>query len=323
MTLAESVITKFRLPLTGRDVRDLVVTNDETTHRDNGLSWYEGGRVGDLDRVYEELWLPHHSRAVVDVLDQHGGVTLVGGVGSGKSAVLYGARAIMRAQGMPYVNINGHYTNTTAETVVGAIDSAANHGMAIVYDSADYLVGTSKKIRSLPLHKHLPRNTAIMERLMAFRDRGGNLVLSSHHGDWVRDMAHPELFPAWDTLVRRTVPFEINVRIDTADERDAFLRKIGAGASLAKYVAQLPDDPSFQNYIVNKSGDKMYLDWAIEALTSYRILKLLVKDNYKEHEPVIDAIAALQEGNGREEETWDTILRFAFSKTHLLTFFTK
>lgn len=305
--------------------RSLLVKPDmETIHPSNGVSWFEGGRTSEYDDIYSELWLPNHSQSLLDRLGREGGISLTGTVGAGKSTLLYGARALMRAQGIPYVNINGHYESTTAEQIIEAVDSAEENGMTIICDSADYLVsGRTRKTRSLPLAAYIPRNLAIMQRLIEFRQRGGNLLLSSHHQDWIEDRAHPDLRPTWDELVSYTVPEEVDIVLPSAAERAVLMRKMGVRGPVADFVAQLPEDQGFLDHIANRWGDKRYMEWAQRELSRYDILKLLARDNYEENKPVVEAITGTVDAGRPREESWDAVLQFTYSKTYLLTFFTR
>lgn len=295
----------------------------EVFHPKNGLSWYEGQKALDLEGLYPDLWLPEHSLALVDKLNQHGGITLIGEVGAGKSTLLYGARAIMRAQGIPYVNINGHFTSTGTEEVLQAIDKTEDGGATIVYDSADYLVGGSRKIRSFPLERHIPRSLDIMRRLIEFRQRGGNLLLSSHHQDWIDDRAHPKLKPTWEELQEHTIPEVIDISLPTPEQRIRLLVKMGLEPDIATFIAELPDDPGFLDHILDRWGNSDYIDWTKQKLTNYQILKLMVKDQYRENDTVLDTINRTVNGLQTPEDSWDAVLDFTYSKTYLLTFFTK
>ncbi len=288
-----------------------------------GISWYDGESRSDIETVYADLWLPQHALSLVDNLRLHRGITLVGTVGAGKSTLVYGTRALLRADGTPYMNINGHYKNTKAEDVVKAIDVAEEKGMTIIYDSADYLVGGHRRVRTLPLSQHIPRNLAIMKRLIKFRENDGSILLSSHHPDWVADRAHPELLPAWEELVGHTVQEDIDITLPVANDRSRLLQKMGLHPDISDYIAQLPDNPGFLNHIINEWGDTDYMDWAQQELSSYQMLKLLARDNYKENEPVLEAVRNSLDGEAQEQDSWDKMLEFVYSKTYLLVFFTK
>ncbi len=301
----------------------LLERNRESFHPKNGISWYKGEKTSELDTLSEELWLPKHSHMLVDSLDRHGGITLIGTVGAGKSTLLYGARAIMRSKGIPYVNINGHYSSTKADEIIKAINSAEDNGMTVLYDSADYLAGSTRKVRSLSLTDHLARNLAILKRLVELRQRGGNLMLSSHHQDWVNDRADVNLRSAWDRLTAHTLPVQVDITLPTLTERAVLLRKMGFEEQSADYIAKLPDDPQFMNYIVHKKGDKRYLDCVQDALSRYEMLKLLARDSFQANIPVLKAIKKTLTTHDSEELSWDIILDFIGSKTYLLLFYTK
>lgn len=301
----------------------LVERGREIFHPDNGVSWYEGDEAPDLDIVYSELWLPNHSLTLVDKLDQYGGITLVGTVGAGKSTLFYGAKAIMRAKRIPYLGINGHYTNTPAEDVTAAIDCAERNGAAVMYDSADYLVSAHRKLRSSSLERHISRNSAILRSLIDFRQRGGDLLLSSHHQDWVDDRAHPDLFPLWTELTDHTVREEVEITLHTVEEREVLLRKMGLDTNTARFISRLPHNSKFLDYIIHRWGDHKYTDWAQRELSSYQMLKLLAKDAYGENEPVIDTISEAISTDQAGEDSWKAVLEFIFSKTYRLVFFSK
>jgi len=290
-----------------------------------GISRFTVAECGlpDPKEVYADLWLPEHSGRIVEMLEMHGGVTLIGEVGSGKSALLYGIRRIMQVNGTSYIFINGHFTNSESTEVNEVIDGALNNGMAVIYDSGDYLVGGNKKVRQLSLDKHLVRSLTIMEKLTQFRQEGGKLLLTSHNENWVNDMAHPDLIPAWTELLNYTHKENIAIFLENHAERAALLEKTGLPADISSFIAGLPNNPGFLDHIINTKGDKKYTQWAVERLQRYQTLKLLSKDTHGENEFVLEVVKKTLEGRLPEYESWEAILNFIYSKTYRLLFHTK
>ncbi len=303
--------------------KETLLANNELCQKEFGLSTYNPAESNNFAEVYAQMWLPEHSLELVNSLQEQKAITLIGEVGSGKSALLYGARTIMRAQGIPYTYVNGHFKDTPAEEVINVINDTEDKGMTLVYDSADYLVGGAKKVRALPLRIHIPRNIAIMERLIAYRQNGGTLLMTSHHEDWIKDVSHPDLAPSWNELKAHTQEQHVEIQFPEQEQRTTLLQKMGLETSVAEYIAQLPNNPDFINHIANRCGDKKYIEWAEHCLTRYPTLKLLVKDNFKDNEPVLQAInESFVEGQD-SKLGWDSILDFMYSKTFVLAFFSR
>ena len=303
----------------------VVNTDNEMIDSKTGVYCYTGGVSSDLDKIRKELWLPEQAFGLVDSISKYGGVTLIGHIGAGKSAILYGARAVMRARGTPYVQINGHYKNIGSDKVIDVIDSAEAQGMTIFYDSADYLTAAHAKVRTLELSTHLDRNKAIMNHLIDFRQKDGNLVLTSHHEGWHNDRAHPDLIPTWIKLLDHTVQTELSIMLETFEDRTLLLRKMGLTPAVADFISGLSDNPDFLNHILNTRTSKEYITWAVDKLHSYQILKLFVKDTFDENGPVIDVIERTIAGDQSQsrEACWDSVLDFIYSKTYRLVFYTK
>lgn len=304
----------------GKETR---LTNNELCQIDYGLITFDALESGNLADVYNQMWLPDHSIELVNSLQEARAITLVGEVGSGKSALLYGARTVMRAQAIPYTYINGHFKDSPAEEVINVINEAEKKNVTLVYDSADYLAGGSKKVRALPLRTHIPRNLAIMERLLEYRNKGGTLLMTSHTEDWLKDFGHPDLLPTWESLQETTAKQEVKIHLPEYDQRITLLNKMGVNSSIAEYIAQLPDNPDFIDHIANKWGDKKYIKWAQDNLTKYQTLKLLAKDNYGHNEQVLKTINESFKVNTDPTESWDSVLDFIYSKTFVVTFFSK
>lgn len=313
--------------LSGQKSINLYTMSIETTYTDRtgdvydkqlGIAWHEGTNS---PGPAPELWLPQESSSVVEELKHNNGVTLKAGIGGGKSSILFGARSIMRYEGMPHLCINGHYKNTDAAEITKAIGVAEEKGIAVLYDSADYLVGAAnKRQRVLPINEHISRNLAIMERLIAFRQANKGLLLTCHDDNWIKHAAHPDLFPTWKRLLGHTQEKDVKISFQTTAERARFLDKMEIPPDIVDFVSPLPNDPNFLNHILNKWGDKRYIQWAQEQLSSYQILKLLKKDKYKENEQLIARLKQTFSEGLPDEFRWDAVLDFVYFKTYALTF---
>lgn len=296
---------------------------DEYYDVKHGISFYSGDVIPDWDEAYSELWLPQATLETYDLLMREGAVTIRGAVGGGKSALIFGNRTVLRTTGTPYVFIDGHYKSTPADVICEAIELAHENNIPVLYDSADYLAGANKKVRSMSLKKHIPRNIAILETLLEFRNQNGLLLMTSHRNTWINDLADDTLLPLWNDLISTTYVHDIDIRLDDVQSRFTLLEKLNLDYEIAAYLATIPENPGFINYLTHSTGDKKRVKQILEGLRTYQILKVLGIDNYEENIHVLEAIQDVVSGQGEEENCWKLLHDFVDSKIYRLLFFTK
>lgn len=299
--------------------------NGEIFHRYYGIAHYSGSRTDDRTKnTSNSLWLPGETAALYDIIiRQRCSVLIQGAAGSGKSALLYGIRASLRRDRTSYFYVDGHYEKAPVEALIETIQKAEGSSI-ILYDSADHLLGKTRKVRGLPTTQHRQRTTDIITALIEFHDKGGLIAATSHDQQWISDLGDQELLPLWQELKSRLHVHQVKGQLSGAEELKAFYQKSGLSQLEATYLAELFDNPNFITYLLNqKFGDKKYIEWLKKLFYSYRIAKLIVADRFKENEDLLTELRRYQEIGDNEELFWSKFIDFVFRKHYRLLFHSK
>lgn len=303
--------------------------NGEVFHRYFGVAHYSGRKTDrSHENISDSLWLPKESGEVYEIIvRERRSVFIEGSAGSGKSALLYGVRALFRRNHIPYYYIDGHYEKAPVEAVLETIKKAQNtnsNTAIILYDSADHLTGKSRKIRGLPIAQNRQRTVEIIRALCEFHDKGGLIAATSHDRQWIFDLADPELLPYWEEFKKKLYIHEVKGQFSGAEELIEFYQKSGLSQFEAAYIGRLMDNPNFITYLLNqKFGDKKYLEWLHKLFYSYRIAKLIVADKFKENEDLLRELKRYQEKKDNEVIVWNKYIDFVFKKHYRLLFHSK
>lgn len=291
--------------------------NNEQVLRGLGISIYEGEPV--VDDIAQP-WLRQDSEEVVDKLRAYSRLTLQAEVGGGKSAILFGARALLRQNGVRYISIDGHYKNSDACTVVSAIQKATSEDYILIYDSSDYLACEKKPFRSFPKDIHVDRNLQIINTLISSSEL--TLLLTSHMDNWIGNNSSELLEPAFRELLHTTTPHFVEIVLDDVSDRFNLLANLGLGNPEATLLSELPSNAGFIDHIARLNGDKKYINWAIKELKRYDTLKMIVRDNYEENLTLLETMNKAVKGILPLEVFWSNLLEYVFSKRYRIIFYT-
>lgn len=302
-------------------------TNGEVFHRFHGIGHFAPG-AKDATSSHDNIWLPKETQELFDTIV--GGlapcsVFIEGSAGSGKSALIYGLRAMMRRDSISYFYIDGHYEKSPVNVIVETIKKAINERSIIFYDSADYLIGKSRKIRGLPMKEHVLRSITILKTLQEAIDQGACVVFTSHNETWVKEHSQEEIFPEWVKLKEKVRVHNVKGQFSNPDELSIFYQKSGLSKPEANYLANLINNPNFISRLLNKKGDKKYVDWLRNIFFSYSMAKILMADIFDENQRILTLIKQDLGGKIRLNRVliWDEFIDFIFRKDYRLLFHSK
>lgn len=305
-----------------RALLDTVTNKGEVFYRQFGIGFYDGRYVDNSAIYRRDTWLSGEAERVHCLLQTSPhGMNLIGEVGCGKGAIVHGLRAIYRDEGRPYLDIDGHYQETPGNVVLKLIDRAVNSGADILYDSADYLVAKTKKVRRLSQDEHRTRSTLILEKLATVAQRGTKVITTSHDSKWRDDYFDPYLTTSWHQLTSMLSAYEVQGIFDGPVELGRFYEGNELTPEDAQYLAGLMNNPDFIDFLIQMKGDKKYLDWLKNIFFKYRTAKLLIADKFQEHIPVQEMLKN-REVIG-EEQFWEAYISFVFNKDYRILFHTR
>jgi hypothetical protein len=195
-------------------------------------------------------WLRAESAELLTRVETNPATLVEGDMGAGKSTALFGLRALLRNQGVPYIVINGHFLNR-GRAMARAVTRATRLGQTVLFDSFDYLFmknaanGNAKRARP-------PVLAAVRNHLAA----GGSFVGSMHTAPWFGRYSNPELTDQMTTFREETGAGVHRVHGYLADDED--LRSVCEQVHGPDYGAVYPgyavssNQPTARTYRVAK-----------------------------------------------------------------------
>ncbi len=299
----------------------------EKFHRYHGIGYFNPNEmIQTTESDCNSIWLPHETKEVyLQLINDRKPIFLIGSAGTGKSAILYGLKAFFRKDNIPYCYIDGHYEKTASEIIVHAIQDETEKGSIILYDSADYLIGKSRKIRGLPLAENQNRSKLIFNVLKQSISNGALVVLTSHDDTWITEHGDITLLDYWKELQSKTTIHYVKGEFNGITELSNFYQKSGLTKAEAEYLANLINNPRFINYLLMKKVDSKYLDWLNEMYYKYSIAKLIVADTFQENKKLLSLLRKdlKDETSLNRIPIWNEYIEFVYKKYYRLLFHSK
>ena len=261
----------------------MIIRGGEYFNRRIGFGFYEREIVdrlaGDTAIPQENIiWLPSETKRICDTIDQGQGVLIEGGLGSGKSALMYGIRAVYRESDRPYTLVDGHYMNAPVGKIESVLKWAEKKDALLLWDSFDYLPSKSRKIRKGPTEEHVSRTRAVLQNIGRFIDDGGKFVATSHTQPWLDKYGDPALLEnEWAEVISKLYKHTVVGRFEKEWEVTQFYEVAGFSPEWIQFLTGIQPEE-----VTRAAGE---LDASIDesseicrSFTSYRIAKLLALD---------------------------------------------
>lgn len=263
----------------------MILRDGELFHRRAGLGFYSKslmGRHGDKIQTVEGwrvVWLPGETEELSQQVEAGKSTLVVGELGAGKSALIYGLRALWRAEGKPYFLVDGHFTDTGIGKINAGLSWAMKNQAAVIWDSLDYLVGKSRKIRKLSTAKQHERAYRLSDSLVSFMDQGGVLIGTSHVQSWIDFLGDPTLIEGpWQQLTSRMGTHQVRGVFEKPEEAMQFYGLAKLEPSGASLLAHLKDNPNLEALLTPDNYHPETIQEIRDSLTKYRIAKLIALD---------------------------------------------
>lgn len=253
-------------------INDALILRDcELFHRKYGYGFFNkkfcdkyGGQIPMADEP-RSVWLPTETQELKNMISRGESVLMVGDLGAGKSALLYGLRAMYREEGVPYCYIDGHFMSTPVKKLESAMAWAARSRMILCWDSLDYLTAKSRRIRKYSTEVHRYRSNHLLEVINDFIDLGQTFVATSHSQPWLNKYGDPEILGSqWLSLTQKLPVHQVRGVFDSPEEIVHFYVQAGFPAERALYLSSLQNHPTLQEIR--------------DSLSCYRIAKLVALD---------------------------------------------
>lgn len=292
--------------------------DDETILRDEELFYLKKGmglykpsisaKVSGQVRTLPQsriIWLPSETEQVAQLAEQKQ-LLLVGELGAGKSALVYGLRAKYRDTERPYVYIDGHFSKTEPTDIEQHLDWAVKHEAVTNWDSLDYLIGGSRKIRKLSRNMQRERSKLVGKILLQYLNENRPFVGTSHSEPWIRTYGDPVLIEEiWTDILSHLTPHLVRGVFDTPEEAIQFYCHAGINEPEATYLATIPNNRRFLKVLgshnTEPSNPKLYEEVS-ESLRKYRLAKLIALDEREDSERVRKGVAKFTTGLMDETE---------------------
>lgn len=286
----------------------LIIRDTELFSRENGLGFHSNGILqkhpGAIVEYTEprQVWLERETEEVGAIVKSGKSVLVEGDLGSGKSAIIYGLRALYRDSGLPYSYFDGHYVTTRPEKIAAALRWSEKNSAVCFFDSLDYLVGSSRRVRKMSKKKHGERSRAVIDVLINHVSKGGVLVGTTHTESWLNAYADEQLLDGkWTELVTKMNRHVVRGVFDTPEQHLIFLRNAGFSLEEAHYFANLPTNPLLRRIVDAESGlfDQSKL---VDSLRGYKISKLIALDPRERPSQMRVSLRRLVQGEEDEEQ---------------------
>ena len=261
----------------------MIIRGGEYFNRRIGFGFYEreiaDRLTGDTSPPQENIiWLPSETKRICDSIDQEQGVLIEGGLGSGKSALMYGIRAVYRENDRPYTLVDGHYMNAPVDKIDSVLKWAKKKDALLLWDSFDYLPSKSRKVRKGPVEEHVARTRTILQDIGHFIDAGGKFVATSHTQPWLDKYGDPALLEnEWATVTAKLQKHTVVGRFEKEWEVTQFYEVAGFSPEWIQFLTGIqPEEVITAAEQLDTS--KREAEEICRSFTSYRIAKLLALD---------------------------------------------
>lgn len=241
-----------------------------------------GYTIGEEPR---DVWLPRETKELQQEVERGQSTLIVGGLGAGKSALLYGLRALYRDADRPYCYIDGHFTTTPPKKIRSDLMWAKKFGAVVCFDSLDYLAAGSRRIRKLPLEEHKVRSAFVIDELVDFIDSGNLLVGTSHSEEWLRAKGDTEILSdKWQALLSRLSQHQVQGVFEQPEELSKFYTSAGFTPEETDLLSGIRENSQFIDFLQDvfvdgPCPDAARFDEIMRSLSEYRITKLIALDN--------------------------------------------
>jgi len=217
---------------------ELYVASQGITYSDSEINGHfaERGTFAEPP-VVEKPWLAKETDDVVaDCLDGSV-VRMVGDLGSGKSTIFFGVRSRLREARMPYVYLDGHFTNNSNK-MAAAIRRTTRLGGVVLFDSFDHLFMNDRNNARLGVHRPRESRSILLPALQEHVAAGGRLIFSNHTAPWFEHQSTPEHKAELDAFAASVEAHEHRVHGMTRspEELAELCNRLGGQAYVQAYV---------------------------------------------------------------------------------------
>ncbi len=302
---------------------DLIVRDEEVFHRRTGLGFYDPQLVEKLrkfgiQRGNRNIWLPSETLELASNAAGGKSVLVVCELGAGKSALMYGLRTLYREDGNPYAYVDGHFTMTPEPKVRSAMRWADRVQAELFWDSLDYIIGGSRKIRKMPRGEFPVRSHTIVHRLLEHMDQGNAVIGTSHSEKWVDTFGDPDLMSdGWKELLGSMEIHQVRGTFEAPEEFIQFYVSAGLSEEAASYMATLKTNPRLEDALdPHRYSPELHqvISAITDAIPRYRVAKLLALDPRDDSKLTRVALESLVSGTLSEDEFLKRLIEFIVAK---------
>jgi len=261
----------------------VISRNGEWFHRNNGIGFFDptlrNKRIDIPEIPQKPHWLVEETESLwQDIVRSNESVLATGDLGDGKSALIFGLRTTARKTDQPYVYIDGHFQDSSPIKLQASMLWAKKNNALFFWDSLDYLVIQSKKIRKKPISDHQERSNYVLRELIRFVSEGGKIIGTSHTSSWTDSYCCAEFTNGmWKELLGHMKKYEVKGVLKPKEIYDFY-----TAANFSPAMAAVLSDLATQQYLI-KCRQIICADAAfelkevelIEAIRKYKTAKLL------------------------------------------------
>ncbi|HEV2339863.1 MAG TPA: hypothetical protein VGT05_03815 [Patescibacteria group bacterium] len=295
-----------------------VFRNQEALQIELGLGLYSPQLVNrvemysgkpDEQLISANIWLPSETNLVMSTIERGESTLIMGDPGSGKSTLIYGIRVKQRVLGSPYYFIDGHYQTTDEDFIFRKLRKALKKGAPVIWDSFDYLVGKSKKVRKSNLQTHIARSRELLQAASSFIDQGGILVGTSHSAPWLNGHGEASLVNGiWSDITEKMYIHNTQGIFENQETLYNFLKSAAMADNQVHYLVNLFDEEgeshaqlvSIAQSLIQEGYTQDELAEALLAVKRYKNLKLLSMSKKPESLQIRHDLEQFCEGNTDE-----------------------
>lgn len=260
------------------------------------------------------VWRAEETVEASNMLADHGKLLVVGSPQSGKGTIMYGLTSICDTKGIGQLLIDGHWQESSAETVVEAIQLADQKSIPIFFDSADYLFLGSRKFRRLSKLAQAERTGKILEALSQAKTP---VILTMHDQFWMDSFLDKELLEKHQKFFEQFPIYNLSRQLSDGDSVVTFLVDHGYSPSESYFIQNMAGNPLIQNLVTKPEfGDKKLLSEIAFAVNDYPALKILARERQEE---VRATIAKVFSGNQESVEILVNIILESLFKSDFET----
>lgn len=259
------------------------------------------------------IWLLSDTAAVTRLVEEGKSVLVEGGLGEGKSAVLYGLRSFYRDEKKPYVYVDGHYLETPFEIIEKFVRAASHKKHPVVWDSFDYLMVSSRRVLKNPKEVQIARSLSIFNLLNEFIHQGGIVVGTTHLDSWLKKNGVQALLSDdWNAITNKMARYRVSGQFSQRSEIIQFLRYAGFNEIESSYIADLKNDPDFIARVDKLSPEEK--EEIIRSTNSYRIMKLFALQKIPDAQAMREAVKERVQGDRDNREVTAKMIEFMQKK---------